>query len=147
MSADVGLEFVDTNILIYALDSTAGAKRVAAAALLERLWTSGTGCLSVQVLQEFAVVATRKLPAPLTTNEVVERVSELSAWRVFSAAAADVVAAVRLASDRSLPFWDAMIVVAAIEQGCSTLWTEALSDGQSIGGVHIRNPFTDLITP
>ena len=54
-------EFVDTNILIYAFDSTAGDKRKVAVELISRLWLDRAGCLSLQVLQEFYVAATRKL--------------------------------------------------------------------------------------
>src|ERR1019366_4238873 len=57
--------FVDTNILVYAHDETAGEKHHRARFLLAELWESGDGCLSVQVLQEFFVTVTRKVPKPL----------------------------------------------------------------------------------
>ena len=59
MSAETGREFIDTTILVYAFDASAGSKQVAAGELLERLWHTGHGCLSVQVLQEFFVTVTR----------------------------------------------------------------------------------------
>ena len=58
--------FVDTNILLYAHDDSAGGKRDQARALVEQLWESRDGCLSVQVLQEFFVNVTRKIAKPLT---------------------------------------------------------------------------------
>ena len=64
MSAEAAREFVDANVLVYAFDPSAKPKQAAAAGLLERLWESGTGCLSVQVLQEFFVTVTRKVRAP-----------------------------------------------------------------------------------
>ena len=66
MNADASFEFVDTNVLVYAFDASARAKHPAAVNLLERLWESEAGCLSVQVLQEFFVTVTRKVPAPLS---------------------------------------------------------------------------------
>src|SRR5450755_3738006 len=61
MSVDPHGEFVDTNILIYAFDATAGDKRRIAVELITRLWFERRGCISLQVLQEFYVAATRKL--------------------------------------------------------------------------------------
>src|SRR6266702_8650582 len=58
-------KFVDTNVLVYAHDVTAGDKHGRARALVEELWETRQGCLSVQVLQEFFVTTTRKIPKPL----------------------------------------------------------------------------------
>src|SRR5580693_3817988 len=57
-------QFVDTNVLVYAYDVTAGDKHSLARVLMEELWTAREGCLSVQVLQEFFVTTTRKIPKP-----------------------------------------------------------------------------------
>jgi predicted nucleic acid-binding protein len=143
MSADGPPEFVDANVLVYAFDASAGDKKVRAEALLARLWESGAGCLSVQVLQEFFVIVTRKVPRPLSPETAGERVRELSAWLVFSPTSADVVGAIALQQEAKLSFWDAMIVHCAGEAGCEILWSEDLGHGQTIGGVQIRNPFRD----
>ena len=74
MSADAPRAFVDANVLVYAHDASAGPKQAAAEALLADLWESGTGCLSVQVLQEFFVTVTRKVAAPLPVDEAAERI-------------------------------------------------------------------------
>lgn len=134
-------EFVDANILVYALDSSAGPKQPAARALLERLWDTNTGCVSVQVLQEFFVTVTRKVAAPLPVDEAAARVREFAAWKVFAPTAEDVLGAIALHTQAQIGFWDAMIVLAAAESGCDVLWTEDLSDGQVVRGVPIRNPF------
>ncbi|MCC7033330.1 MAG: PIN domain-containing protein [Acidobacteria bacterium] len=141
MSADAARAFVDANILVYAHDASAGPKKAAAEELLATLWESGTGCLSVQVLQEFFVTVTRKVASPLPVDEASERIRELAAWRVFAPDAGDVLAAIALHQKSALGFWDAMIVHAAAESGCDVLWTEDLNDGQVVRGVHIRNPF------
>ncbi len=141
MSAEPPREFVDANVLVYAFDASAGAKRLSAQQLLERLWKSGTGCLSIQVLQEFFVAVTRKAPQPLSSTDAADRVREFGAWSVFAPKVDDVLAAIELHERNSLSFWDAMIVRAASESGCDVLWSEDLSDGQVLSGVRVRNPF------
>jgi len=141
MSVEAPREFVDANVLVYAFDASAGARHKQAQALVARLWASGTACVSVQVLQEFFVVVTTKVPRPLSPTVAAERVREFSAWMVFAPTAADVLGAIGLQQEAKLSFWDAMILQAAIESGCETLWSEDLNDGQVIHGVRIRNPF------
>ncbi|HUX67701.1 MAG TPA: PIN domain-containing protein, partial [Terriglobales bacterium] len=119
----------------------AAGKQRAARALLERLWDSGAGCLSVQVLQEFYVTTTRKLPRPLAIEEAAERVREFALWRTFTPTAGDVLEAIALQQQAKINFWDAMIVHAAAELGCSTLWSEDLNASQVLRGVVVRNPF------
>jgi predicted nucleic acid-binding protein len=143
MSAEPQREFVDANVLVYAFDSSAGQKRGAAQALLERLWDSNTGCVSIQVLQEFFVTITKKIAKPLPVEDATARIREFAAWKVFVPSPDDVVAAIGLHTKAKIGFWDAMIVLAAAESGCDVLWTEDLSDGQTLRGVRIRNPFTD----
>jgi predicted nucleic acid-binding protein len=146
MSAEPAPELVDANILVYAFDASAESKHRAAGQLLERLWHSGTGRLSVQVLQEFFVSVTRKVARPLSLDEAAERIREFTEWKVFSPAAEDVLAAMALQKQAQLSFWDAMIVQAAAESGCEVLWTEDLTDGQILRGVRIRNPFAEQLS-
>lgn len=141
MPADPPREFVDANVLVYAFDASAGRKQQAAQALLERLWEHSTGCVSVQVLQEFFVTVTKKVAKPLAVADATARIRELSTWRVFAPTADDVLDAIGLHATAQIGFWDAMIVLAAAESGCEVLWTEDLNDGQSLRGVRIRNPF------
>ncbi|BBZ13107.1 PIN domain-containing protein [Mycobacterium branderi] len=135
------MEFVDTNVLLYAYDTAAGQRHDAAADLVARLWRERNGAISVQVLQEFFVNATQKVAAPLTPEAAIDRLRSLSRWRVHSPLADDVVAAASLSQRHQLSFWDAMIVRSATELRCGTLWSEDLNDGQLIEGVRVRNPF------
>ncbi len=141
MSAEGTREFVDANVLVYAYDASAGRKKAAAEDLVAHLWAAGTGCLSVQVLQEFFVSVTRKVAEPLPVQEAAERVRDFGAWNVFAPGANDVLRAIELQEQHRLSFWDAMIVHAAAELGCDVLWTEDLTDGQVIRGVRLRDPF------
>lgn len=141
MSAKPAREFVDANVLVYAFDASAAEKHEHAKALMERLWQDGTGCLSVQVLQEFFVTITRKVPKPLKIDVAENRVRELCTWRVFAPRAEDVLAAIAVQQRSKLSFWDAMIVEAARQLECRTLWTEDLTHGQRLHGIEIVNPF------
>jgi len=142
MIGDPSREFVDTNVLVYAFDSSAGIKQTAAKTLLERLWQTGTGTFSVQVLQELFVTVTRRVARPLSVDEAADRIREFAAWRVFSPTVDDILAAIDLQKKARVSLWDAMVVRAAAESGCDTLWTEDLNDGQTIQGVLVRNPLT-----
>lgn len=142
MSAKPEREFVDANVLVYAFDSSAARKQQAAQQLLERLWESGTGCVSVQVLQEFFVTITKKVPKPLPVDDAKARIRELAAWTVFAPTAEDILTAIDLHAQAKIGFWDAMVVLAAAESECEVLWTEDLNDGQTLRGVRIQNPFT-----
>ncbi len=140
MTADQ-LEFVDTNVMVYAFDTSAGDKHLRAAQLIEKLWESGAGCLSIQVLQEFYVTVTRKVAHPLAIEEARERIRELSVWRIMTPGVADVLDAISLQQEYRISFWDAMILVAAANLGCGVLWSEDLADGQVYRGIQVRNPF------
>ncbi|MDR0285213.1 MAG: PIN domain-containing protein [Propionibacteriaceae bacterium] len=137
-------QFVDTNILLYAYDSSAGDKHERAAELVLRLARTGQGALSVQVLQEFYVNAVFKIARPLTHEQALLRLRALSQWYVHSPLASDVLAAAELRQRYQLSLWDAMIIQSASRLGCQTLWTEDLNASQVISGVAIRNP---LVAP
>jgi predicted nucleic acid-binding protein len=137
----VSLEFVDTNVLLYAYDGSAGDRHAAALELVRRLGSSRRGAISIQVLQEFYVNAARPGVAPNGPEGAAEYLEALARWPVHSPLPGDVVAAARIARERQLSFWDAMIVRSAEQMGCQTLWTEDLNSGQVINSVRIANPF------
>lgn len=135
------MDFVDTNVLLYAYDTAAGHRHDRAVDLVDRLWRDRSGGISVQVLQEFFVNATRKVAVPVTLAAATDRLRSLSRWRVHSPLADDVLAAASWSHRHQLSFWDAMIVRSAAELHCGILWSEDLNDGQLIEGVRVRNPF------
>ena len=140
MSARV---FVDTNILVYAHDRSAGEKHQRAQEIVLGLWESADGCLSLQILQEFYVTVTRKVAAPMNAESAVEIVRELSAWTVHEPDTDDLLAAIDIQRRYQISFWDAMIVRSANALGCDVLWSEDLNAGQVYGRVELKNPFTD----
>jgi predicted nucleic acid-binding protein len=134
-------EFVDTNVLLYAHDLSAGAKRAAAVALLTRLIDQQLGMLSTQVLMEFFVSATRNLPQRLDEDAAAEIVEDFGTWPVFTPGVIDILAATKLARRYEIHFWDAMIVQGAVSLGADVIWSEDLNAGQKYAGVTVRNPF------
>jgi predicted nucleic acid-binding protein len=133
--------FVDTNVLVYAHDGSAGAKRHQARALVEQLWESRDGCLSVQVLQEFFVTVSRKIAKPLDAETAKAIVADLSRWHLHVPAADDILGAIDIHQRTGISFWDAMIVRSAAEMGCAVLYSEDLNAGQEYSGVRVENPF------
>ena len=129
--------------MIYAYDPTNQIKHDRARSLLERLWAERTGRISVQVMQEFFNISTKKIPTPLTSEQALVILRQLTNWPVYSPGSDDVIAAVELTKTVSISFWDAMILVAAHCSGSKKLWTEDLNDGESVLEVEIHNPFRD----
>ena len=135
-------QFVDTNILIYAHDVTAGRKREVARRLVDELWHSGQGCLSTQVLQEFYVTITKKVKRPLAGHEAFSLVAEFATWRVHHFGIGDVLDAIVAHQRFNISYWDALVLRSASELGCEVLWSEDLNAGQEYGRVTVFNPFT-----
>ena len=133
--------FVDTNILLYAHDDSAGGKRDQARALVEQLWESRDGCLSVQVLQEFFVNVTRKIAKPLDAGAAKEIVADFSRWYLHVPAADDVLAVIGIHQRAGISLWDAMIVRSVAEIGCAVLYSEDLNADQKYSEIRVENPF------
>ena len=96
MNAEPAREFVDTNILVYAYDRSAGVKSDRARELIAGLWRSGQGCLSLQVLQELFVTITRKVAKPMPAAGAASLIEDLSQWTLHEPVRADVLAAIDL---------------------------------------------------
>lgn len=131
--------FIDTNILLYAIDRADPAKQETAIRLIETHAKSRSGIISTQVLQEFHSAATRKLGIDPTVSR-----QHLRDFRVF-----DIVQItpdlIETGIDTSLlhqtSFWDGLILAAASAANATELLTEDLNHNQTIEGVTIRNPF------
>ncbi len=133
--------FVDTNVLVYAHDSDAPEKRAIALDVTRRLWDTREGALSTQVLQEFYVNITAKIPTRVAKREARDLVQSYSAWHLVGIDAADIVAASDLEERHRLSFWDALIVTAALKANADVLLTEDLHQKTRIRGLEVRNPF------
>ena len=138
-----GKTFVDTNVLIYAHDVDAGAKRQIATEALDELWRERTGVLSMQVLQEFYVNVTRKIGSPLPKVHARRVVDSYTIW-CAEATPAEISAAFRIEDESQIGFWDAMILAVAVKSGATRILSEDFNAGQRIAGLLIENPFSDL---
>ncbi len=137
MSADK--IFVDSNILIYAFDIDSGVRHDRAKQVLKELWNEKSGAVSMQVLQEFYNVVTRKIATPLPRTMARRIVRQYARWCVPTGPA-DIEVAFSLEDAAQISFWDALIVSAAIKAGAKRILTEDLNIGQKIAGVLIENP-------
>ncbi len=133
--------FVDTNILVYGLDLDAGAKNSIARELVTELWETRSGILSTQVLQEYFVAITKKVPNPLNVAQARRSVRNYCAWEVVVNDSQIILQATEIQEAHTLSFWDALIVSAAFAGNAETILTEDLNHGQRIEGILIRNPF------
>lgn len=128
--------FLDTNVLVYMLSSTP-----AKAARARELAGDDT-VISVQVLNEFALVARRK--HAMDWDDLETTLDEFRAWlRVESLTPASQARAMQIARRYQLRIYDANIIAAAEQAGCDVVYSEDMQDGQVIGGLTIRNAFRD----
>ena len=131
--------FFDTNVLIYTDDKAAPVKQRRALELVAEHRRAGTGVISLQVLQEYFVTATRKLQVePGIARRKVELLAEFD---VALPEVSDVLAAIDLHRLHGINFWDAMVVRSAKQAGCSILFTEDMQNARQIDGVRIVDPF------
>ncbi|MGR3318629.1 MAG: PIN domain-containing protein [Candidatus Anammoxibacter sp.] len=139
--------FLDTNILIYAIDSSDNerAKRDAAKNLIKKIIEKENGAISIQVAQEFFQISTRKIKTPISVDDAIEYLKYISIMEVVSLGFEIVVMAARLQQKHHFSFWDAMIIQSALSIGCRKVFTEDLQDGFIIDGLEIINPFEKQI--
>lgn len=131
--------FFDTNVLIYADDVGQREKQSIATALFEEHRRAHTGVVSMQVLQEYFVTATKKLGLEATAaRRKVELIAELD---IVVPEVEDVLAAIDLHRLHGFSFWDALLVRAAKRSGCRVFLTEDLQHLREVDGIKIVNPF------
>ena len=133
--------FLDTNILVYAHDLDAGDKHDVAAKVIYQLWESKNGVLSTQVLQEFYVTLTKKMPRPLNKVATRKILKEYFSWQVVINDLQIIFQASEIEEAYNISFWDALIVSAAYSKNVATILTEDFNHGQYIEGIFIQNPF------
>ena|ERR1022692_634442 len=134
--------FLDTNIFVYQFDQTAPTKQRKAIELIEQLVLNKQAVISSQVLQEFMNVALKKFQSTLSVTELELMMNEL--FKPLYAHVPDFGfydRALKLHATSNIGFYDALIVQAALDLGCTTLYSEDLQDGQQFGAVLVKNPF------
>lgn len=133
--------FLDTNILVYAYDTSADEKHQAALKIVENLWKSGKGVISTQVLQEFFVTVVQKIPKPIDEDLATEIIRDLMHWKLVTNDMNTIFGAIAIKKEHHFSFWDSLIIEAAVSGGADLLLTEDLSHQQVINELEIQNPF------
>ena len=131
--------FFDTNVLVYVFDRGAPLKQARAQDLVTEHMTARDMVLSTQVLQELYVTLTRK--KQLSAADALEVVTTLAQERIVPASADMVLRGLALSQQRQLSAWDALIVQAALQAGCTTLFSEDFQAGAHFGELVVVNPF------
>jgi predicted nucleic acid-binding protein len=135
-----GKQFIDTNILFYAYDSTDSVKQGIARSILSDAARVGDGHISTQVLGEFfhATVIRKKILSGDDAKRIIEALSVLNVAVIDL----DVVrTAIAYHQRFQLRYWDALIVATAKQSACIELISEDFNDTQVYDGVRVRNPF------
>ncbi len=134
--------FIDTNIFVYSFDSSQPFKKERAMSLIQDSLKTGMGIISTQVIQEFLNVATQKFAIRmkiedarqylrLVMNPLCQVYPDLALYE----------SCLELQAETRYSFYDSLILAAAIDGGCDTLYSEDLQDGQEVRGVKIINPY------
>jgi len=134
------LHFLDTNILLYSISRhpAEASKRDRAIDLLEQ----DGGALSVQVLQEFYVQATRSTRPDLLSHEIAAGlIKTWTRFKVQEITPGVLTGALEIKAAHGFSYWDSAIIAAARALGCRELYTEDLAHGREVEGVAIINPF------
>src|SRR5258708_11836184 len=134
--------FLDKKIFAYTFDPKAPAKTKKAAQLIAQAADTGEGIVSYQVVQEFFNVAFRRFSQPMTVAEAEQYL--ITVFRPLLAVHSSPAIygeTLRLTGKHRLPWYDSLIVAAALEGGCSTLYSEDFQHGRKIEGMKIENPF------
>lgn len=142
MSADKKKRvFFDSNIVVYAQDSTVPWKRDTAQKLICDAFADGTAVISGQVLSETFVTLVKKLG--FDAEKAADEIRMLSQISVVEISSSLVLRAIQIKLECQLSYWDALIIAAAEAASCEIVWSEDLGDGQTYGSVTVKNPFAE----
>lgn len=133
--------FFDTNILVYTLDTRDSQRQARATERFAQALSQGRVVMSTQVLHEFVNAMTRKLKPVLTLAQASERITPLLQFEIIGSSAGSVQAALALAQEHKISWWDALILEAAIRADADVLVSEDGQHGRRFGKLVVENPF------
>jgi len=134
--------FLDTNVIVYALSKSVPSKQVIASRLLKDAIESGRGTISFQVAQEFFNVAFRRFTPPMTAADAEQFLTvTLRPLLAVQSSYGLYMRALQLTRGHSISWYDSLLVAAALESDCRTLYTEDLQHGQKFDSLRVVNPF------
>ena len=145
--ADEGVVFLDTKIFVYAFWASEPRKRAKAVELIESSLGSGRGCISYQVVQEFANVARKKFSTRLSSADCKAFIdAAMQPLHRVASSTALTHTALDLQDELKYSFYDCVMIAAALQAGADTLYTEDLQHWQLVRGVlRIVNPFLEVV--
>jgi predicted nucleic acid-binding protein len=134
--------FLDTNVFVYSLDQASPLKAQKAAKLIREALDVGSGMISYQVVQEFFHVALRRFSRPMSPHSAQEYFNTtFRPLLAVQSSPALFITALQIFADAHLSWFDCLIVAAAREANCATLYSEDMQHGRVFGGLRIENPF------
>jgi predicted nucleic acid-binding protein len=133
--------FIDTNIIVYTLDSENILKQTKAKVILDQFYSNQNYIISTQVVQEFCNVALRKLEPQVPEKMLSEFIATFPSGQIELINLNTIDKALSVKTQYKYSFWDSLIIASAIHAGCNLLYTEDLKDHQSIDNLMIVNPF------
>ena len=132
--------FIDTNVLIYALDSRHENKRTIARSIISQaLENPHAHVVSTQILQEYFVTATKKMG--ISAEDCSEHIHYFTRMNLVTISVEIIQQAILLHRKHAFSFWDALVIQSAIFSECTHLYSEDLQHNQIIHGIRIINPF------
>ncbi|MEW6608636.1 MAG: PIN domain-containing protein [bacterium] len=137
-------KLIDTNILVYAYDTSEGIKHEASKNLLKQIWEAGGGIVCVQNMMEFFVVITQKVENPIDVKEaktIVEDILKSDNWKIIDRDVDTFLSAIDLVSKYNIHLWDAVIAACMKENGIIEIVTENKADFEKIPDIRVIIPF------
>lgn len=134
--------FIDTNIIVYTLDSENIAKQTKARIILDKFYSNQNYIISSQVIQEFCNVALRKIEPHVPEKMLSEFIATFPSGQIELINLNTIDKALYIKTQYKYSFWDSLIIASAIHAGCNILYTEDLKDHHIIDNLMIVNPFT-----
>jgi predicted nucleic acid-binding protein len=135
------ITFFDSNVLVYLFDQAEPINQSKALKRLQQAMAHERIVVSTQVLHEFVNVVTRKLKPPMSFAQASERVAQFCQFEVIGSSANSVQAALALAQEHKISWWDALILEAALRADADVLVSEDGQHGQRFGKLVVENPF------
>lgn len=133
--------FLDTNIIVYTLDSENIIKQTKAKVILDQFYSNQNYIISSQVVQEFCNVALRKIEPHVPEKMLSEFIATFPSSQIELINLNTIDKALSVKTQYKYSFWDSLIIASAIHAGCNILYTEDLKDHQMIDNLMILNPF------
>ena len=133
--------FIDTNVLLYGVDDADPVKRDRAREWIAACWQRRCGRLSTQVLNEYYVNVKKKFSKAIAQGDARAEIRRYQHWRPWVIDHPTIETAWAVESRFGLHYWDALMIAAAQQQGCTLFLSEDLQHEKQIDGVRIVNPF------